>query len=155
MMHGQVLACSPSGVVHADLAPPPLPDLSRDHAPSLPAATTRKSIRARWHEEKPTPPPHTFKEYWDSLPPLRPVPGRTRSLQLPVYRRGHHNISSHAQVHPPHFLYARDHQIRAALHLRQWQQTECLANLAQCTYLPEGCKQLQHVLLYLDYSEVG
>lgn len=32
-------------------------------------------------------PAQTFKECWDALPPLRPVLGRTRSLQLPVYRR--------------------------------------------------------------------
>ena len=64
-------------------------------APSAP----KLSIHARWQEESPER-EQTFKDYWDALPPLRPVPGRTRSLQLPVYRRGHTHLDSIAGVRP-------------------------------------------------------
>ena len=45
-------------------------------------------------------PAQTFKECWDALPPLRPVPGRTRSLQLPVYRRWPLHVEAVTKVKP-------------------------------------------------------
>ena len=64
-------------------------------APSAP----KLSIHA-WRQEEAPQREQTFKDYWDALPPLRPVPGRTRSLQLPVYRRGHTHLVSIAGVRP-------------------------------------------------------
>ncbi len=68
-------------------------------AQGRPPAAPKKSIHARWQEDS-SPPLQTFKDYWDALPPLRPVPGRTRSLQLPVYQRGAHLAHAQARVSP-------------------------------------------------------
>ena len=57
----------------------------------------RPSLHARWHEDMQRP-AQTFKECWDALPPLRPVPGRTRSLQLPVYRRWPFHVEAVTKV---------------------------------------------------------
>ena len=72
----------------SQLLPPPT-------APSAPKLSTH----ARWQEGAPAR-EQTFKDFWDALPPLRPVPGRTRSLQLPVYHSGHTHLNSTAGVRP-------------------------------------------------------
>jgi hypothetical protein len=67
--------------------------------PSTAPSAPKLSIHARWQEEA-LAREQTFKDFWDALAPLRPVPGRTRSLQLPVYRSGHTHLNSIAGVRP-------------------------------------------------------